>query len=177
MPNAMMTPFMKRWLAGKVKRYHTWNLINDQNVGNHTYGVFQIVLAVHPEMSMELVRAIMDHDAPELRTGDLPYPTKRYKDIGNQVTEIEHKFLSSNPLDNLEFKILKWADMAECMLYCFYELEMGNKTVKEMAKKAVNHMKKMEAEMPSIYQSRMASWRNDLSFDTTELLEPEKWTI
>lgn len=177
MPKELMTEFMKRWLAGKVKRYHTWNLIHSQDIGNHTYGVLQIARAVHPDISLEMMMAILDHDGPELRTGDLPYPTKRYKDIGSQVTEIEQKFIATIPLSDLEFKILKWADMAELLVYLLYELEMGNKTVKEFAKIALSHLKKMETNLPAIYQSRMINWRESLSFNTTQLLEPETWTI
>ena len=172
-----MNLFNKRWLAGKVTRYHTWTPINKQSVGEHTYGVLQIVRAIYPEASIDLIYATVDHDVAELHTGDIPYHTKRYKDIGKQITEIEQGFHPSIQLEDVEFKILKWADMMELMLFCLYESHMGNQSMKVLARKAETLLKNMEKDFPDILVERVKKFREEISFETSYLLEPQSWTF
>lgn len=63
--------------AGKVTRYHTWERVRDQSVGEHTWQVMRILLAIHPHASPELMRHAMFHDVGERAVGDVPYPVKR----------------------------------------------------------------------------------------------------
>jgi 5'-deoxynucleotidase YfbR-like HD superfamily hydrolase len=64
-------------LAGLVRRYHTWPVIGQQNVAEHSWQLLRIYLNVVDKIDSNLVFHIMFHDIGEQTTGDLPYPIKR----------------------------------------------------------------------------------------------------
>ncbi len=72
-----MTPEIYR--SSKVVRYHANpEVINRfmQTNGDHQWGVAALILLLNKNPSMDLVRAAMFHDAPELLAGDMPWPVK-----------------------------------------------------------------------------------------------------
>jgi hypothetical protein len=108
--------------AGEVSRFHAVPTIPVQSVGQHTYGVLAILLAmdtfVRPE-DLPLLTAAMLHDAPELYTGDVPFTTKREcPEVKAALDKAEfeyscaHLFISPR-LSPRQCTLLKLADMLE----------------------------------------------------------------
>lgn len=62
--------------AGEVRRCHTTPLSREYTVGLHSYNAVNLLLLLHPAPSLNLVRALMWHDAPERLLGDLPATAK-----------------------------------------------------------------------------------------------------
>lgn len=63
-------------MAGQVARYHTWPHTRQQSVGEHSWQIARILMAIAP-FKTHLVRYAILHDVGELVTGDLPYPIKK----------------------------------------------------------------------------------------------------
>lgn len=118
--------------GSEVSRYHTVRTIVTETVGHHSHGVAMIcVLLTGGEPSANLLTAALIHDLAEHQTGDIPSPAKREYGIGDQVSELEDRLLSSAGipmplLSQKEQRLLKLADIAQGMLYCIRETQMGN---------------------------------------------------
>lgn len=70
-----------RALAGRVRRYHTWPVLHQETVAEHTFGVLRIYREIFGLRDAP-VEYIMDHDLDELHVGDMPFPLKsRYPEI------------------------------------------------------------------------------------------------
>lgn len=127
--------------AGAVKRYHTKRTLRTQTVAEHTHGVLMLLLQICPTASMELVKAVMFHDLPELETGDIPAPAKvAYPELRNILAQIEMEtpYLGVTfELTREQWRILKWCDVMELVLWCLEELRMGNTYIKEILATAI----------------------------------------
>lgn len=128
--------FLVTWRAGKVVRSHRHTFIQPQNIGNHSYGVVQLVRYLKPDCSRDLLLFAIDHDVPELLTGDVPYPVKRRNGIGESLQDMEDEFYPLPKLSEEEFFIVKLADMFEFWLTVCYERKMGNGTLSVIEKNA-----------------------------------------
>jgi len=62
--------------AGAVRRCHATPWHGEYNIATHSYNAVNLLLMLHPNPSMELVKAILWHDVPERWLGDLPAPAK-----------------------------------------------------------------------------------------------------
>jgi hypothetical protein len=109
--------------AGQVKRWHTIPGVT-QTVADHSWGVAMLLLLVHPDPSIRLIKAAMLHDIHEVAFGDIPSPSKR-KVAG--IKEAEHdarvEFLASigveDPVLSPEEEVwLDWADKYESLIWC-----------------------------------------------------------
>ena len=65
------------YFAGQVRRYHTWPVLQQQTVGEHTWQVLRIYDTVWGPIPPHVTRFILWHDAGELVTGDVPFPMKQ----------------------------------------------------------------------------------------------------
>ena len=111
-------------MAGNVARYHTTGGPIQQTTGQHSWGVAMIILALHPNPSLGLVRAALEHDAAEFIVGDLPSPAKRKSPVLRDLLEgIENDTMISLGmqghvhLSSADRAWLHWADVAEAMLW------------------------------------------------------------
>lgn len=113
-----MNSITKAFRAGQVTRYSPRPEVNKlgQTTADHTAGMLALLFALNPDPSVHLVRAIVEHDQPELFGGDLPYDFKKaYPTIAKhhdnasfemagmrkiQLTEVQQKWLTM--LDMLE---------------------------------------------------------------------------
>jgi 5'-deoxynucleotidase YfbR-like HD superfamily hydrolase len=111
--------------AGKVRRWHTHNSLN-QTVADHSHGVIMLILLNHPDPSVSLLRAAAFHDMGELMVGDVPTYSKRASvTLRNELEKLEGEALAKMgiPMPDLtedEQLWLKWADLTE--LVNFVEL-------------------------------------------------------
>lgn len=119
--------------AGNVSRYHN-ELVAPQTVGHHSFGVaWFVVMLCHGEPPWYLLYAAIQHDVAEAVVGDVPAPTKRVvpglKDaLDKYEDEVMASFGIADPnLDDIEKRILKFADIFEGMLYCCTQRSTGNK--------------------------------------------------
>lgn len=121
--------------AGLVKRYHTWPVIREQTVAEHTWHVLRIYDQLFGLPSVNLVRAVMYHDVGEVKTGDAPFPVKRENpDLKAAYDRIEadhrHKLLrGDDPEDKItadEHRRLKMCDLLEMWEYGTEERAKGN---------------------------------------------------
>lgn len=126
--------------ALSVRRYHTWPVIQQQTIADHTLHVMRIYTQIFGPMSPELSTHLIWHDAGEKKTGDLPWPIKAENpDIGSRLKEIERqavsdmvdtdtrKFLDlrTPTADELRhFKIAEYIEMAE---FGVVEMMLGNR--------------------------------------------------
>lgn len=115
-----------------VKRWHTHNVLKEQNLANHSWGVALILMEI-ANGDHELLQAALVHDLHESESGDIPYPAKRrYPLIGGAVDAQEYDFNNKNfdflnKLTPDQQHKLKWADMFELLLYAQREVNLGNK--------------------------------------------------
>ncbi len=124
--------------AGEIKRYHTHPIIGEQTVGSHTYGVVQLVrILANDLLSVELLCAALDHDVPELLTGDIPFTAKRMStELKILIDNLEAKVIAdyglSPSLTAVEYNILKQADLLEMGFFAIRQIELGNKNCYEV---------------------------------------------
>lgn len=117
--------------AGIVKRYHTVDMITEQTVAAHSWGVALIICEVVKKPSTELLKAALYHDIAEAVTGDIPATSKwRFGDIDTAVKRAEQQVEKNL---GLKFKltvkdkrILKFADMMELIIHAWREYRLGN---------------------------------------------------
>ena len=63
--------------AAAVTRCHTFGAPDlAQTVGLHSHNALNLLLVLHPEPSLNLIKAVQWHDAPERYTGDIAAPAK-----------------------------------------------------------------------------------------------------
>ena len=75
-----------RMMASRVERYHAWPTLHRETVAEHTYGVLRIYCEIFGAPPPEVTQFIVDHDLPEILTGDLPFPVKkRYPQVAEAL--------------------------------------------------------------------------------------------
>lgn len=123
--------------SGRVKRLHCIPTVNQHNVAQHVYG--SLLIGVELARAIAGVRleavmlALMYHDAAELKTGDLPAPTKRASlAIAQAIMLMEDEFDREHQifveLTPPEQGVVKCADSLDLAFNALHELEMGNRT-------------------------------------------------
>lgn len=123
--------------AGRIKRCHNLDIHGTYTVGRHSYGVATILLLMHPNPSLDLIRAALWHDAPERYLGDLPAPAKWYNaDLSREYGIAETKVLEHMGLGDLVDGLtdddqvwLHAADRLELLYWCRTQWSMGNALV------------------------------------------------
>lgn len=133
--------------GGETRRYHTWPVLRQQTVAEHSHHVAMLVSVLVPTSWTAaerywLIMAALTHDLAEWKLGDLPAPAKRslpnYPDATFRETwgALEMDLLREQSLNYEEAldeegkRILKLADAADGCLYCIRERAMGNKLIR-----------------------------------------------
>lgn len=77
--------------AAAVTRCHTFGAPDPaQTVGLHSHNALNLLLVLHPEPSLNLIKAVQWHDAPERYTGDIAAPAKWASEkLTDAIFEIE----------------------------------------------------------------------------------------
>lgn len=121
------------YLAGKVKRYHTWPTIQTQTVGEHCWAVALVYEQIFGPLSTDVERYIRHHDTAELVVGDPPFPVKA-EDEGLKAGYDRLEPLALAKMDVAQLPELsetertkvKICDLLEMMVLGMTEREMGN---------------------------------------------------
>jgi hypothetical protein len=77
--------------SGRVIRYHAnpYMSIFGQTDADHQWGCAALLFKLHPDPSLELIKAAIFHDAGERWAGDMPYPAK----VANPKLSAAHTIL------------------------------------------------------------------------------------
>jgi len=131
--------------GGAVARFHT-SRIRPQSVAEHSVGVAEVILHIRPTASAGLLRAALRHDVYEAITGDSPATAKwEHPELRSALTVIEERLELERSLlpvlQVMDTQLLKWADMAELVLYCIEEWQRGNRFAAPIIRNGVEALK------------------------------------
>lgn len=123
--------------AGQVTRYHTWSRVRDQSVGEHTWQLIRVLLAIYPAAPRRLIIEAMFHDVGERVTGDPPYPIKAQNpELKREMDRLERGArlsmtrwgirapLRISDRDRAAMKLAEFIEMAE---WGWDEVALGNR--------------------------------------------------
>lgn len=123
-------------LSGRVRRYHTWPVLQEQTVGDHCWGVYHIYWRIFGLPSAEVALYIHVHDSDELVIGDNPFPMsarypslKAVKEEMGRDARVQLSLPSEEDIghfDSTERARIKICDLLEMMQFGMQEREMGN---------------------------------------------------
>lgn len=120
-------------MGGLVKRYHTWPVLRQQTVGEHSWQVARIFTELFPgAVCVEVLLWIQFHDVDEVATGDPPFPLKQrypelrdiYENIGSEV--LDNMGIVFPGLTSRQRTLIKICDLLEMWEFGMDELKMGN---------------------------------------------------
>lgn len=142
--------------GGNVERMHTTPHHGEYSNAKHQWNMAMLLFILHPEPSLTLVRAILEHDIAERWVGDTPGPAKH--DINPQLGEIL-KDTELNIMDKLglcsgmilmgnERDWLRGLDLLEYMMFCHDELAMGNQNILGSLANVDTAFEKLEGDFP-----------------------------
>ena len=131
--------------GGAIKRYHTLEIIGEQSVASHSWGVAMILQYLNPNVSKEAILRALTHDVAELFTGDVPAPVKwANPDLVEVLKRIEDKYESDIgigfKLSPEETALGKQADMFELLVFCVRQRRLGNTNMNEVFSNGVEYL-------------------------------------
>jgi len=142
-----------RW-AGEVERYHTWPTLKKQTIADHTWHVMRIWMQLFGTPNEGVVEAIMFHDVGEVRTGDIPYPTKaQHPGLKAAMDELEHDAVIDltgilPTLDSTDKIRMKVCDLLEMWEFGRCEQAMGNTLAREITERTAKHVGELAGKLP-----------------------------
>jgi 5'-deoxynucleotidase YfbR-like HD superfamily hydrolase len=119
-------------MATRTLRYHTWPMLKEQTVGEHSCRVALIYLQLFGLPRAEVLEYILKHDLGELGAGDVPFYSKRrvpaLKEASNaaEALGLEDLGLKLPELSKEEWFQFKVADLCEMYERGKIEYRMGN---------------------------------------------------
>lgn len=129
--------------ASRVERSHTMPHHGSYTVGQHSFDMLTLLIALYPDCRKELMLAVMFHDLTERWTGDIPHPAKHSDgEFGKRIAQIEARLTKKLGWDvqltDLERHWLKGLDCVEYLLWAKEQIAMGNQNATTaLAKTAV----------------------------------------
>ncbi len=79
--------------GGAVQRCHVLRHGRPYDVAQHTFGAVNLLLLLHPNPTIQLVKAVQWHDVVEKWTGDLPAPALRNAGVAEAVERLRRDVL------------------------------------------------------------------------------------
>jgi hypothetical protein len=133
-----------------VERFHTVPTINNESVGQHSFGVAMMVLAItEQKASAELLKAALFHDMAEQVTGDTPFTAKRrFPIVKSALAVAEEQWEQENgfhvALNPADLNVLKWADMLQLLYYCKMQRDLGNTNMNNVFHNGVDFLRGLQ---------------------------------
>lgn len=107
--------------ASDVDRFTVLNVARRQSIAEHTFNVVMLVRAyckLTDRDDVSLIKAALEHDLDEIRTGDIPTPVKLImQEHDMDLRKLEGRMKNVHRLDISEIYILKAMDMLEAYRY------------------------------------------------------------
>lgn len=136
--------------ALRVKRWHTMPNIQGQTVGEHSAQAVSLLLLLHTAPSVNLISAMLWHDAGERGVGDMPAPIRRANpELNHAYCSAEEDFIEREyprvgrvlaALTEEEYHWLKAIDVLELVLYCADEFHLGNQHAQTVARRGLEYL-------------------------------------
>ena len=141
--------------AGNVRRCHTIPHQGEYTVGKHSFDAVSLLLILHPNPSVSLIKALMWHDCAERWTGDIPSPAKRKDEIFHAALDSmelgviqEWEFYGGfEGLEGDDYVWLRSVDQLEFWLWCHDQEASGN-----------THVRKARLHVEKIIESRSSEF-------------------
>lgn len=120
-------------LAGLVRRYHTWPVLHQQTVAEHSWQVMRLYDRIFGCPPAHVFQHILHHDVGEVRTGDIPYPLKSQNEtLKKEMDRLETSALADMGIDlptltDEEHIRFKFCDLLDCAEQGQYEARLGNR--------------------------------------------------
>ena len=134
--------------AGRVTRYHTKTMVQQQTVAEHTFNVLRIWLELYGPPSSAVSTYIILHDIGEEASGDGPHYAKRdYPELKEIMDKIEEDHVENllreccHPDNDLSLRphisgwerdMVKLCDLIEMAEFAFDDFCLGNRTSYEV---------------------------------------------
>ena len=138
---------MRLRASGHVRRWHTRPTLLGQDVAAHCAQALTLLLLLHPDPRMDLIRAVLWHDSGERVCGDAPSPgLERFKNLRIVLKQAELDVArDDHPTyhaahENLSLIDRQWlraVDLLELIVYCGDELLVGNQHFRVVLDRAV----------------------------------------
>lgn len=118
--------------GGHVRRCHTVPHHGEYSVGKHSYDALSMLMILHPNPSMNLVKAVLWHDCAERFVGDMPAPAKWLNpslEAQYEAAEVEAQQASGLVIPELTEEEQNWldaVDRAELLLWTYDQMFLGN---------------------------------------------------
>lgn len=117
--------------AGAVERSHVMPHHGSYTVGKHSFDMALLLLVLHPDPSINLLKACLVHDLGERFTGDVPHPAKMLDgEMAKRLARMEHaaheKLGTTVDLTTEERAWLVGLDQIEFLLWLKDQLALGN---------------------------------------------------
>lgn len=167
--------------AASVRRCHTFPHFGEYNVGYHTFNAVMMLLLIRPEAPAKLIRALLEHDMPERKTGDIPAPSKWFGVVDKKkLAEVEQEIIewifgedSSVDLDPEDRAWLAGLDLLELFMWCKDQMVMGNGNAEVMAERIMGFVNRNRASLPAFlvnmfYDTAHHPWRMTPDFGDEE---------
>ncbi len=120
-------------LAGQVRRYHTWMVLHQQSIGEHSWQCMRIWWQIWGPLPPEVTTYFIWHDAGELVAGDLPFPVKAKNPVlKDTMDELEDRAVKAmggpagHPPDGYNKIRAKACDLIDMYEYGLHERRLGN---------------------------------------------------
>lgn len=138
--SAALTEAIRRvWAAregGHVRRCHVVQHLGHYDVAQHSYNALSLLLVLHPNPSLQLIKAVLWHDVGERWLGDMPSPAKAadetlckiYEDLEARVLALRLG-LDVSQLQPEERAWLRAVDTVELLMWCNEQLCLGSHVV------------------------------------------------
>lgn len=121
--------------AGNVRRFHTIPHVGEYTVGKHSYDAVSMLLVLHPDPSIDLVKALLWHDGAERWIGDMPRPAPNYNEALFDTYDQAHMaalqtwemYEGFENLTDEDFRWLNAIDTLESWVWCQEQIAFGNR--------------------------------------------------
>lgn len=139
--------------AGRVRRYHTFDLIKNENDAEHTFNVMNLLLLITGgRVSREALVAALKHDMGEYLTGDMPGNIKHDMPNPGWFAGMELKAMhdihpDQDTLSLEEASLIKLCDVLDGLLKCMHEYSLGNKEIEKVGNVYVQYVQDVRASM------------------------------
>lgn len=144
--------------AGETRRFHTWPVLRQQNVAEHSWHVTMLLWFIFgkqaPGVTLPVLMAALTHDAAEWQVGDLPAPAKRnmgarFPDFRAEWGRMEEELLAEHEwnwdkfLTEPQRAMVKLCDSMDGAFYCIRERAMGNKLIEPCYRNFVSYVEEL----------------------------------